>query len=234
MKREQNNPSPSAAESTISSSISTSISSSISTSAVVGAPLIQRAGSVIRIAEDDGVRRIYREAIDKWGPEEWRAVLLTNEIHGHIGIYSTLGAKMGILVKELASEELRIVSYAGLRPPVSCFNDGLQISTGATLGHGSIEVAGVTDLAATTYKQSSLRNISYHAFARPEAHFYIANQSLPAIKLRLKSDYLLQIQSDISQARKEYGSTKGYWERVRQLALKYWLEWDRHIIFEEC
>ena len=33
------------------------------------------------------------------------------------------------------------VSYAGNKPPLSCFNDGIQISTGATIGQGLIKVS---------------------------------------------------------------------------------------------
>ena len=39
----------------------------------------------------DDVQRIVGTAIRRFGPEEWKLVLLTNEIHGHLGIYSTLG-----------------------------------------------------------------------------------------------------------------------------------------------
>ena len=103
--------------------------------------------NIIKIAADPAIEAMAERTIARWGKEEWRAVILTNEIHGHIGIYSTIGAKMGIYALELLSrlcnkaEELKVLSFAGSRPPISCFNDGLQISTGATLGHGAIESA---------------------------------------------------------------------------------------------
>ena len=103
--------------------------------------------NIIKIAADPAIEAMAERTIARWGKEEWRAVILTNEIHGHIGIYSTIGAKMGIYALELLSrlcnkaEELKVLSFAGSRPPISCFNDGLQISTGATLGHGAIEIA---------------------------------------------------------------------------------------------
>ena len=52
----------------------------------------------------DDVRDIVGNCIQRYGEEEWRAVTLTNEIHGHLGIYSTLGAKMGIRARELFRE----------------------------------------------------------------------------------------------------------------------------------
>ena len=32
--------------------------------------------------------------IERFGLREWRAVVLTNEVHGHLGIYSSLGVKV--------------------------------------------------------------------------------------------------------------------------------------------
>jgi pyrimidine-specific ribonucleoside hydrolase len=75
------------------------------------------------------------------GLEEWQTTVLTNELHRHLGIYSILGAKMGIRARELLSaslDELAVESFAGLTPPLSCLNDGLQTATGASLGRGTI------------------------------------------------------------------------------------------------
>jgi pyrimidine-specific ribonucleoside hydrolase len=36
---------------------------------------------------------------------------------------------------------LEVLSHAGTKPPISCLNDDLQVSTGATLGHGTIPIA---------------------------------------------------------------------------------------------
>ena len=47
------------------------------------------------------VREIMSDTIERFGKEEWYKVVLTNEIHGHLGIYSTLGAKMGCYAMSL-------------------------------------------------------------------------------------------------------------------------------------
>jgi pyrimidine-specific ribonucleoside hydrolase len=89
------------------------------------------------------VQEIMAETIEKYGVEEWRLIVLTSELHGHLGIYAIIGAKMGLYAREILDarhDELVINSLAGSRPPVSCMNDGLQVSTGATLGHGLISV----------------------------------------------------------------------------------------------
>ena len=152
--------------------------------------------------------------IDKHGKEEWEIIVLTNEFHTHLGIYSTIGAKMGLRAREyfnVGLDELLVVSYAGTRPPISCLNDGLQVSTGATLGHGTI-VTMTEDL-----------------FQQPKALFTYKNTT---ISLELKQDSWEIIREDIREGIKLHGSlTNNYWNYVRNLAIKYWLEWSRKEIF---
>jgi len=146
--------------------------------------------------------------------EEWRICVLTNEMHHHLGIYALIGAKMGLRAREhlgAAFGAVRVVSFAGNQPPVSCFNDGLQLSTGATLGHGNIVVADERP-------------------ARPEARFHEEGRS---VQLRLNGEYQARIRSDVAQAVKQHGSlTPPYFAQIRRLALLYWLEWDRTQIFD--
>lgn len=63
--------------------------------------------------------------------------------HGHIGPYAIIGYKMGELAnKTLGSDPFskRVVVWTGTTPPVSCIIDGLQMSSGCTLGKGNILV----------------------------------------------------------------------------------------------
>lgn len=154
-----------------------------------------------------------QEIIRRHGSSEWRAGVLTNELHGHLGIYAIIGVKMGLYANELLGtkpDEVRITSYAGSHPPLSCMNDGLQVSTGATVGHGLFKVAGGTE-------------------TRPEATFSCWNRS---ITLQLKTEYFIRIQNDITEGICRHGlHSEKYWEHVRRLAIRYWLEFDRHNIF---
>ena len=68
---------------------------------------------------------------------------LISRFHGHLGAYAILGYRMG----QIASRELgehykkkRAVVYTGLKPPVSCLVDGVQLGSGCTLGKGNITV----------------------------------------------------------------------------------------------
>lgn len=63
--------------------------------------------------------------------------------HGHIGPYAIIGYKMGELAnKTLGSDPFskRVVVWTGTTPPLSCIIDGLQMSSGCTLGKGNILV----------------------------------------------------------------------------------------------
>ncbi len=159
------------------------------------------------------VRQIMDSAISRYGYDEWKANIMTDEFHGHLGVFSIVGAKMGIRAREffvVGPDVIRVTSYAGLKPPYSCLNDGIQVSTGATLGMGTIQVA-----------KDSL--------TVPSAVFTYKNHS---IRITLKPEYLKQVNEDINEGIVKFGlMDDGYWKLVRRNALKYWLDWDRNIIF---
>jgi pyrimidine-specific ribonucleoside hydrolase len=160
------------------------------------------------------VRPIIDSAISRYGYEEWKANVMTDEFHGHLGVFSIVGAKMGIKAREIfgvGPDMLEVVSYAGVKPPYSCLNDGIQASTGATVGMGTIHLAA-------------------DSIARPVAVFTYKNHS---VKISLKDEYLKKVDEDINQGIIKFGlSDDGYWKLIRQNALKYWLEWSRNEIFD--
>ena len=152
------------------------------------------------------------EIIQRHGLEEWKACVLTNELHRHLGIYSIIGAKMGIRAREILHatlDSLSVISYAGNQPPVSCFNDGLQVATGSSLGRGSITVLDEEPRVAATFVHN-----------RTE------------ITLLLKEEVRLKIQHDVEAAISRYGIlTPEYFAEIRRLSLRDWLELDRNSIF---
>lgn len=128
---------------------------------------------------------IIGRAVQRYGLSEFRAAVLTNELHGHLGIFATVGVKMGIRAREyfdIGVDDMHVTTYAGNRPPVSCLNDGLQVSTGGTLGHGLITVAEVK--AGDT---------------RPEATFTFKNKK---VTLRLKPEYERRVREDLKKGSK--------------------------------
>lgn len=160
------------------------------------------------------VREIMNEAIKKYGAEEWRICVLTSEIHQHLGTYSIVGAKMGMLARDIFKtdiDRIEIISFAGNQPPLSCMNDGLQISTGATLGLGMISIAN-------------------DSVSSPSAIFTYKGKK---IKITLKKEISQRIKEDIDNGIVKVGGfTDGYWKLIRAMSVKHWLELDRNNIFE--
>jgi pyrimidine-specific ribonucleoside hydrolase len=147
------------------------------------------------------------------GESEWRAGVLCFELHGHIGIYAIIGVKMGLRARDyfnIGLDDLHIESNAGLIPPISCLNDGLQVSTGSSLGHGLIEAIDTDNpeiSAAFSFKDSK-------------------------ILISLDTNTSARLREDIQRCIREYGKlTPSYWEAIRALALEYWLQLDRNQIF---
>lgn len=152
--------------------------------------------------------------IARHGLEEYKAALITNELHRHLGLLSIVGAKMGIRARELLHanlDEVRVHSEAGLKPPMSCLNDGLQASTGASLGRGTI----------------SMKSGSPHLSA-------VFSKGKVLWRLELKPEVRAKIQQQIKGAVKRFpGLTPRYFQEVRRMALQGWLELDRREIFVE-
>lgn len=162
----------------------------------------------------EDLRLLVPKIILHHGLEEWQTTVLTNELHRHLGIYSILGAKMGIRARELLSaslDELAVESAAGLTPPLSCLNDGLQVATGASLGRGTISVPPTSS-------------------PRVEAIFTKGPRKL---RMLLKDAIRDRIRADIQRAIQQHGDlTPEYFKEVRRLSLEYWAEMDRGEIFE--
>lgn len=151
--------------------------------------------------------------IEKYGKDEWVSGVIANELHRHLGTYAIIGVKMGIRAREYFNtgvDEFRAVSYAGSVPPLSCMNDGVQVSTGATPGHGLLTV--INDKPS------------------PSVEFTYMNRR---IRLTLKPEIAEKISSELREINFIYGLDSNiYWELVRKNTIKYWLEMDRHEIFE--
>ncbi len=160
------------------------------------------------------IRPILDSAISRYGFLEWKANVMTDEFHGHLGVFSIVGAKMGIRAREVfnvGADMLDVTSYAGSKPPYSCLNDGIQVSTGATVGMGTIHLAD-------------------KGKSSPSAIFTYNNRS---VRISLKKEYLEKVDADINEGIMKFGLLDdGYWKLIRRNAIKYWLEWDRNKIFD--
>ncbi len=88
-------------------------------------------------------------ASDNTIEEELRETLTkAAKFHGHLGPFLVVGVRMGQLALERLNLEpirdqhgpLSVVVETGTKPPISCTVDGIQWSTGCTLGKGKIKV----------------------------------------------------------------------------------------------
>lgn len=153
------------------------------------------------------------EIIEKYGIDEWSSGVIANELHRHLGVFAIIGVKMGIRAREYFNtgvDEFSVVSYAGSTPPLSCMNDGIQVSTGATPGHGLLTVRND---APTT----------------PSVEFTYLGRK---IKLTLKPEIAGKVSAELKEINFIYGLDSDiYWELVRKNSIKYWRDLDRHEIF---
>ena len=156
---------------------------------------------------------VMEKIISAHGPEEWEAAVIAGELHRHLGIYSVIGVKMGIRAREYfhaGIDAMQVISYAGMIPPISCMNDGLQVSTGATTGHGLLRVD--------------------ESDARPFAEFSYNGMTL---KVTLKKEIADRLNSELDQLVKINGIDSDiYWELLREKSILFWDTLDRHEIFD--
>jgi formylmethanofuran dehydrogenase subunit E len=65
------------------------------------------------------------------------------KFHGHLGPYVVIGYRMGIIANQHLGNDpfgKNAVVWTDKNPPGSCIIDGIQISSGCTLGKGNISV----------------------------------------------------------------------------------------------
>ncbi len=154
------------------------------------------------------------EIRNEYGEDEWTSGVVANELHRHLGVYAIIGVKMGIRAREYfctGVDEMTVTTHAGSTPPLSCMNDGIQVSTGATPGHGLLTVSGEPPfLAAADFTHKG-----------------------KTVRISLKKELAEKISSELKEINFVYGLDSDiYWELVRQNSIKYWLQFDRHDIFD--
>jgi formylmethanofuran dehydrogenase subunit E len=92
-------------------------------------------------------------------PDELSAL---KKFHGHLGVYVTLGLRMGAIGKR------RFGHYKGLTasvrsqpdPPMRCVLDGVQFSSGCTMGKGNIALETGSEPEVTFEKDGRRLQIS--------------------------------------------------------------------------
>jgi pyrimidine-specific ribonucleoside hydrolase len=154
------------------------------------------------------------EIRNRYGEDEWVSGVIANELHRHLGVFAIIGVKMGIRAREYfctGVDEMSVTSHAGSVPPLSCMNDGVQVSSGATPGHGLLAVSTETPFF-------------------PAADFTHKGKT---IRVTLKKELAEKVSSELKEINFVNGLDSDiYWDLVRQNSIKYWLQFDRHEIFD--
>lgn len=118
----------------------------------------------------NGVEQSLRDArppLPGESAEDW--VLLGTKLHGGFGSYIALGVHIGLDARERLGAPPRsydVTLQNGKAAPCACLADGLQLSTGATPGRGSLHVlpglaAGDVFAVVTIRERTSGRTLTY-------------------------------------------------------------------------
>ncbi|MFZ2286304.1 MAG: nucleoside hydrolase [Bacteroidales bacterium] len=160
------------------------------------------------------IQPFVEEIRNRYGEDEWSSGVIANELHRHLGVFAIIGVKMGIRAREYFStgvDEMMVTTHAGSSPPLSCMNDGIQVSTGATPGHGLLTVSNEKPPYAAadfTHKGKTIR-------------------------ISLKKELTDKVSTELREINFIYGLDNDiYWELVRKNSINYWLQFDRHEIFD--
>ena len=92
-------------------------------------------------------------------PEELAAL---QRFHGHLGIYVTLGLRMGAIGKRTFGgyKGLRATVRTVPKPPMMCVVDGVQFGSACTMGKGNITIEAATEPAVIFEKEGRRLTIS--------------------------------------------------------------------------
>ncbi len=161
------------------------------------------------------VAKLIEEGIvEKYGLEEFAAVVLTNELHQHVGIYTVLGAKMGVRAREVLqapARQVKAVMETTTEQPFACALDGIQMALGSTFGQNLIEVADNEEPAiAGTFTWAARR-----------------------VRITLDPEYQAKLKGMIMAAREKHGDlTPAYFDEIAVRCYEVWAAWDRVTVFK--
>lgn len=125
------------------------------------------------------------------------------EFHGHLGPYVVIGYRMGKIANEkLGSDPFtkKAIVWTGIKPPISCMIDGIQIASGCTTGKGNLEIKN-KDTPKAIFSNKNRRNIEINLKerVRKEIDTTVNEENIIAYSERLfrkKDQELFEIKLD--------------------------------------
>jgi formylmethanofuran dehydrogenase subunit E len=110
------------------------------------------------------------------------------DFHSHLGPYLVVGLKMGQTISRRLGQEpfpMTITSLTGLKPPLSCVIDGLQMATPCTVGNGGIVIQNDGQAMIRVAKGSRELEISLKPTVHDEIRAVVGTDRMEELALRL-------------------------------------------------
>ena len=85
-----------------------------------------------------------------------------SEFHGHLGPFVVVGYRMGEVANRLLGADAfakTAVALTGGKPPRSCVIDGIQLSSGCTIGKGTIGLVDQGEVASIFLSKKDRRRV---------------------------------------------------------------------------
>lgn len=132
-------------------------------------------------------------------PQELEAL---KKFHGHLGPYVVIGYRMGKMARAKYLNRFHCVSKTGSSPPISCIVDGIQMSSGCTLGKGNISIREENIAGAHFYSEEGVLDIQVLDRVRRsiDSEMSKANEETLALKFYVMPEAELFTHSFIGQA----------------------------------
>ncbi len=84
------------------------------------------------------------------------------EFHGHLGPFVVVGYRMGVVANRLLGADAfakTAIALTGGKPPRSCVIDGIQLSSGCTIGKGTIGMIDQGEVASIFLSRKDSRRV---------------------------------------------------------------------------
>lgn len=147
-----------------------------------------------------------------YGTREWRAAVLTGEVHGQLDLAALAGVKMGTRMLEYfhaTPGELEITLQGEETPRLKALAEGIAVACQATTTNGKLQIK---------------RQVH-------EPHAQVTYQGR-RIEIFFHKDPLRSLVEETAKLEDNYTpGTLSYQQALRQRTIHYWKEWDRKEIF---
>jgi formylmethanofuran dehydrogenase subunit E len=114
-----------------------------------------------------------------------------SEFHGHLGPFVVVGYRMGEVANRLLGADVfakTAVALTGGKPPRSCMIDGIQLSSGCTIGKGTIGVIDQGEVASIFLSKEDGRQVKISLRAvRLEEISSASNEGMEGLARKLYS-----------------------------------------------